>query len=159
MFFLRSDPEVNRYSLRPLDTSMQQAEDFIQLVEALLRNNEGITWVMALKEDPGTMIGNISIWRLIKEHYRGELGYVMHTAFHGKGYMSEALREVLNYGFGTLELHSLEASVSPENLPSIRLLERNGFTREAFFRENYFAHGRFYDTAVYSMLAKEWKHP
>jgi len=153
VLFLRSDPEVNKFSLRPLATDLRQAEEFIQLVESLLISNEGITWVMALKEAPEKMIGNVGIWRFMKEHYRGELGYVLHPRFQGKGYMLEAFSEVIKYGFETLGLHSLEANVNPFNLPSIKLLERNNFIREAYFRENYFANGTFHDTAVYTRLA------
>jgi ribosomal-protein-alanine N-acetyltransferase len=157
VFFLRSNPEVNKYSLRPLATEIKQAEEFIQLVESLLISNEGITWVMALKEAPERMIGNLGIWRFIKEHYRGELGYVLHPQYQGKGYMQEAFNEVIKYGFETLGLHSLEANVDPSNLPSIKLLERNNFIREAYFRENYFANGTFHDTAVYTRLANKFR--
>ncbi len=155
VFFLRADPEVNKFSLRPLATNIRQAEEFIQIVENLLTGNEGITWVMALKDAPEKMIGNLGIWRFIKEHYRGELGYVLHPKFQGKGYMQEAFNEVIKYGFETLGLHSLEANVDPSNHPSIKLLERNNFIREAYFRENYFANGTFHDTAVYSRLANK----
>jgi [ribosomal protein S5]-alanine N-acetyltransferase len=81
------------------------------------------------------------------------LGYVLHTAHQGKGIMAEALGAVLHYGFHTMKLHSAEANVNPENAASIRVLERQGFVREAYFRENYLFRGRFIDTAIYSLLA------
>ncbi len=139
--------------MRPFATEINQAKEFIQLVESLLISNEGITGVMALKEAPEKMVGNPGIWRFIKEHYRRELGYVLHPRFQGKGYMQEALGEVIQFGFDTLRLHSIVTSVNPFNLPSIKLLERNEFFREACFRENYFANGTFHDTAVYTWLA------
>lgn len=66
--------------------------------------------------------------------------------------MQEALAAVLNFGFRTLQLHSVEANVNPGNTASIKLLERNHFIREGYFRENYFYNGRFLDSAVYSLL-------
>ena len=66
--------------------------------------------------------------------------------------MSEALTAILEYGFDTMKLHSIEAVVNPMNIPSIRLLEKNKFIREAFFREDHFFEGEFYDTAVYSLI-------
>ncbi len=67
--------------------------------------------------------------------------------------MQEALTAVLEYGFRTIGLHSVEANVDKENLASIRLLERNNFTREAHFKENYYFNGRFIDSVIYSLLA------
>jgi ribosomal-protein-alanine N-acetyltransferase len=70
----------------------------------------------------------------------------------GKGIMQEALSAVLNYGFELLKLHSVEANVNPNNVSSIKLLERNGFVREAYFKENYYYNNQFLDTAIYSLL-------
>jgi ribosomal-protein-alanine N-acetyltransferase len=59
----------------------------------------------------------------------------------------------LKYGFNTVGLHSIEANIAPENIASARLLEKAGFVREAYFRENLFFNGRFLDTVIYSILA------
>jgi ribosomal-protein-alanine N-acetyltransferase len=67
--------------------------------------------------------------------------------------MQEALQAAVDYGFGTLGLHSIEANTDPENIASQRVLERTGFVREGHVRENHFFEGRFYDTVIYSMLA------
>jgi ribosomal-protein-alanine N-acetyltransferase len=66
--------------------------------------------------------------------------------------MHEALKAILDYGFQEMGLHSVEANVNPSNLASIRLLEKNHFIREAYFRENYFYDGRYIDSAIYSLL-------
>ncbi|MFM7401569.1 MAG: GNAT family N-acetyltransferase, partial [Bacteroidota bacterium] len=54
--------------------------------------------------------------------------------------------------------HSVEANVNPGNKRSILLLERCGFVREAYFRENYYFEGKFLDTAVYSLLSADFKY-
>jgi ribosomal-protein-alanine N-acetyltransferase len=59
---------------------------------------------------------------------------------------------VMEYGFGTMKLHSLEANVNPDNKASIKLLERNNFIKEAHFKENYFYDERYLDSAIYSLL-------
>jgi ribosomal-protein-alanine N-acetyltransferase len=69
--------------------------------------------------------------------------------------MHEALEIVLDYGFGKIKLHSVEANANPENAASIKLLERNGFIREGYFKENYFFNGKFSDSAIYSLLANK----
>ncbi len=67
--------------------------------------------------------------------------------------MQEVLSVVINYGFKEMKLHTIEADVDPRNVSSIRLLERNKFVREGYFKENYFFGGKFYDTVVYSLVA------
>ena len=59
---------------------------------------------------------------------------------------------ILKYGFNTLKLHSVEAIVNPDNMQSIRVLEKNNFVKEAHFKENYFHEGKFKDTVIYSLL-------
>jgi ribosomal-protein-alanine N-acetyltransferase len=100
-------------------------------------------------------MGTIGFWRIQKEHYRAEIGYLLHPSWQGKGIMREALKAVLDYGFQAMKLHSVEAHVNPSNASSIGLLEKCGFVREAYYRENYFYNGQFMDSAVYSLLAPE----
>jgi ribosomal-protein-alanine N-acetyltransferase len=59
----------------------------------------------------------------------------MMPEYHGKGIMQEALTPVLEYGFNIMKLHTVEADADPENAPSIKLLERNKFVKEAHFKK------------------------
>ena len=89
-----------------------------------------------------------------KEHYRAEIGYLLHPDYQQKGIMDEALKAVIKYGFETMQLHSIEANVNPANAASMKLLEKNGFVKEAYFKENYFYNGQFLDSVIYSLLNK-----
>ena len=152
VFFFRSDDVVMKYIGRAKAQSVDEAVKWLEMVNDRLVSNEGINWAVTLQGDP-KMIGNIALWRIERENYRAEVGYVMHPEHYGKGIMSEALREVLKYGFNVMKLHSVEANIDPENIASKNLLERNGFVREAYFKENFFFDGVFYDSAIYSLLA------
>ena len=66
--------------------------------------------------------------------------------------MDEAMKGVLQYGFETMKLHSVEANVNPGNNASTKVLEKNGFVKEAYFKENYYYNGKFIDSAIYSLL-------
>ncbi len=99
------------------------------------------------------MIGTAGFYRLKKEHFRGEIGYMLSPDHWRKGIMSEAVEAVVQCGFGQLGFHSIEAVTDPANTASNRLLERLGFVREGYFREDFFFDGRFYDSAVWSRLA------
>lgn len=150
-FLLRSDPEVLKYLDRPALQSMNDAEVFLEKINTSLINNEGINWAVSLKDDP-SLIGTIAFWRIDKENHRAEIGYMLYPSMQKKGIMNEALQSVLQFGFTEMKLHSVEANVNPENNASIGLLEKNGFIREAYFKENYFFDGKFLDSVIYSLL-------
>ena len=154
IFFLRSDERVLTYLGKAPAASQDEALDFIHTINQLEDNNDAVTWGLTLHHQD-LLVGTICYWNITKQHYRAELGYALHPALQGKGYMQEALLQVLAYGFGVMKLHSVEARVDPHNQPSIQLLERNHFTREGFFKEDYFYDGKFLDTAVYSLLASQ----
>ncbi len=151
MLFLRSDPGVLRYIDREPAKTIEEVIAFIDMVNGNLDSGDGINWAITLRDDP-KLLGNICFWNVQKEHYRAELGYVLHPSWQGKGIMNEAMQAVLHYGFNDMKLHSVEANVNPENIPSVRVLERYNFVREGYFRENYYFNGRFIDSAIYSLL-------
>lgn len=155
IFFLRSDPKILQFLGRDPAINADEALRFIKMINELEKNNEGITWGIVLKPH-NKLIGTICYWNIMKGHYRAEVGYGLHTAFQGKGIMQEALQEVLRYGFETINLHSAEARTDPKNISSIKLLERNHFIREGLFKEDFFYKDNFLDTAVYSLLKKNY---
>jgi ribosomal-protein-alanine N-acetyltransferase len=152
LFALRSDPSVMRYLDRPVAKTVSEAESLIRLITDTLEKNDAITWGIFLKEG-SALQGTIGFWQIQKEHYRAEIGYMLHPSLQGKGLMSEAMAAVLTYGFRTMQLHSVEANVNPGNKPSIALLQRHGFVQEAYFKENYFYNGQFVDSAIFSLLS------
>ena len=151
LFDMRSHKETVRYLDRPPAQNVEEVQTLIGTITRALTNNEGITWGLFLKDEIG-LVGTIGFWRVKKEDYRAEIGYMLHPAIQGKGLMGEAVKLVLQYGFAAMKLHSVEGNVNPLNAASIRLLERNGFIPEAYFRENFYYNGRFIDSAIYSLL-------
>jgi ribosomal-protein-alanine N-acetyltransferase len=155
IFFLRSDERVMRFIDKAPAETLDDAYEFIRKIAGLEESADAVTWAICLKEYP-RLIGTIVFWNIKKEHYRAEIGYTLHPDHWGKGIMQEAFVEVVKYGFNVMKLHSIEANVNPGNAASIRLLERNKFVREAYFRENYYYNGKFLDTAIYSLITDEW---
>jgi ribosomal-protein-alanine N-acetyltransferase len=129
IFLLRSDEGVNRYLDRPKAQTIQDARSFIQNITDGISNNDSIYWAIHLKEDP-QLIGTICLWNLSAERAAAEIGYELLPAFQGKGIMQEALTKVIEFGFHTMQLQTLEAWVSKANGSSIRMLERNCFRRD-----------------------------
>ena len=151
MFELRSNPETMKYIPRPLVTNYDEALAHIKMMEDKIETNEGITWAITLKGDD-KMLGVIGHYRIKPEHYRAEVGYMILPEYHGKGITTEAVQCVVDYGFNTMQLHSIEGVIDPENEASQRVLQKCGFVKEAHFKENEFYDGKFIDAVVYSKL-------
>ena len=154
IFFLRSDKEVLKYLDKAPEKSVDETIDFIARIKKDMDNKDGISWGIVLKGSD-IVIGTICFWQMQKEHYRAEIGYVLHPAQQGKGIMDEAINAVLKYGFETMKLHSVEANVNPANTNSMKLLEKNGFVKEAYFKENYYYNGKFIDSVIYSLITSK----
>jgi [ribosomal protein S5]-alanine N-acetyltransferase len=154
IFALRSNKEAMRYLDRPMAQTEQDALALIHKIEKDLTNNDGITWGICLKND-SNLVGTMGFWRIVKDHYRAEIGYMLSPSLHGQGLMQEAMEASLQFAFEKMQLHSIEANVNPNNLPSIKLLEKNRFVREAYFRENHYFNGIFMDSAIYSLVKSD----
>jgi ribosomal-protein-alanine N-acetyltransferase len=150
----RSDPAAMKYMARPLASRIGEVEALILQTQKAFEDKEAVYWALSLKPDD-LFVGTAGFWRMKKEDLRAELGCQLLVEHQQKGYMTEALKAIIRFGFETLNLHSIEADSDPRNTASIRLLEKLGFKREALFRENVYFDGEFLDSAIYSLLRKE----
>jgi RimJ/RimL family protein N-acetyltransferase len=82
----------------------------------------------------------------------GVFGYWLGEPFWGRGIMSSAVRETSGYVLDHLDLVRLESPVFEWNQPSMRVLEKCGFVREAVLRKSIFKDGQIIDAILYVML-------
>jgi len=150
---LRGDVEAMKYVHKPPAKTIDDAIAFIAKVESALQLNEGIGWGIILKES-NKLIGHLGFHRISKEHFRAEIGYMISPAYWNKGLISEAIAPVIDYGFKTMKLHSIEAKINPDNSASRAVLKKQAFEKEAYFKEDFFYDGVFTDTEVYSLINK-----
>ena len=157
LFKMRSDDRVLKYLDRDTHKTVEESELMIEEMIRSYNNKEGINWIIREK-DTLNVIGYIGYWRMIRKNVRAEIGYAMKPEYWGNGYMQEALTKVIEFGFNEFYLHSIEGNVNPGNVSSINLLEKLGFKKEAYFREDYLYNGRFLDTAIYSLLETDYQN-
>ena len=153
---LRGNPETMKFVPRPLVTNREEALAHIAMIEEKIVNNIGINWAITLKGNP-KLIGIIGHYRIQPENHRCEIGYMILPEYNGKGIVTEAIKALLIYGFYDLQMHSIEAVIDPENHASERVLQKNGFVKEAHFIENEYYNGKFYDSVIYSLLKRNFK--
>jgi len=150
-FLLRSNVDAMKHICKPLQTSIEETKALIDKVNEMINFNEGIGWAVCFKNE-NIMIGTVSFHKIAKDHYRAEMGYMLHPKYWRQGIISEAIKAIIDFGFNELKFHSIEAHIDPENTGSEKILQKFNFIKEAYFKENYFYNGQFKDTAVYSLL-------
>ena len=153
---LRGNPVTMKYIPRPLAKSKEEALEHIAMIEDKIVMNTGINWGITIKGNP-KIIGIIGHYKISTENHRAEIGYMSLPETNGKGYMTEAIKAVLAYGFEQMDLHSVEAIIDPENKASERVLQKNGFVKEVHLLENELWEGKFLDTVIYSLLRRNFK--
>ncbi len=152
---LRGNAENMKFIPRPLVTNEEEALAHINMILSKKEENDAVNWVITEKGS-NSLIGIIGFFRTQHEHFRSELGYMILPQHHGKGYVTEAIATVLAFGFNTLKLHSVNAIIDTNNLASARVLEKNGFRKEAHFVEDFFWNNEFSDSAHYGILKREF---
>ena len=152
-----SNPAVYQYLLdEPPVTDHAQAEEIVQFY-AEPAGKPYNRWVILRKSD-NQPIGTCGYHKWDRRYFRTEIGYDLHPDFWGQGYMTEALKAVIASGFEKVGLNRIDALVYVENKPSIRLLQRLGFTREGLLRDYFYLDGKFYDHIIFSILRREWEY-
>lgn len=126
------------------------------LETALAGDGDRISLAVVLK-DSSEVIGDCTLWQVSGVHRQGEIGYVFHPDHHGRGYATEASRELLRLAFGEFGFHRVIGRIEARNVASARVLERLGMRREAHLIENEYVKGEWQSEAVYAILEDEWR--
>jgi RimJ/RimL family protein N-acetyltransferase len=155
LFAIFSDPEVMRFWSSPPLTDIAGARRFLDEIHDYFRRRVLFQWGLARLGDD-LVIGTCTLNHLDIENRRAEIGFALGRDHWGQGYMGEALRTLINFSFGNLNLHRIEADVDPRNAASIRTLERLGFQKEGHLRERWLVNGGVQDTLFYGLLRREW---
>jgi len=115
-------------------------------------------WDIFVKSGNGNLIGDCGFHTIHLRHDRAELGYKIHQEEQKrKGYMSEAVKAILRFGFQELKLHRVEAYISPDNIPSQKIARKFGFTEEGLLRKDYLFKGVYESSIVFGLLREDWK--
>lgn len=157
ILIIRSNDKVMEFMDRPQMISLQESEEFIKSMIEDYKNQRGINWGI-IEKATNKFIGYFGFWKIKSADCRGEIGFALKPDYWGNGYMSETMVKILTFGFKNLMLHSIEANVNPKNKSSIKLLEKHGFQKEAYFRENILFNNKFIDSIIYSLLEKDLRY-
>jgi len=100
------------------------------------------------------LVGVVTFSEIVMGIFRSAyLGYWGYARTGGRGLMTDALRDAVRYGFGEIGLHRAEANIQPENIRSIALARRAGFSKEGFSPRYLFIDGVWRDHERWTVLA------
>lgn len=166
--------DTPRLTLKPLTLSDMTAiydiakekksvEDFQHVAQSL---NDVKGWLEPSLYDPASLLWSIckqeKIIGLFEVCLEAEysnvdtnvcrLGYFLDYREHNQGYVTEALRAVIDWLFHDTTIERIEAGVTLHNIPSYRVLEKAGFLREKVVEGNWQWYDQVYDSAYYYLL-------
>ncbi|MDN5708935.1 MAG: GNAT family N-acetyltransferase [Planococcus sp. (in: firmicutes)] len=153
-FDIMSRDEVTRYYGMSSLNELDEAESIIESFRQTFESGRGIRWGIVVKET-GAFIGTVGLNNLNLKGKKAEIGFELHPSYWNKGYVSEAVKEVLAYCFGQLGLFRMGAVTFPENGASIALLQKLGFEKEGRLRAYLYQNDRSHDAFIFSLLADE----
>ncbi|MDA1280008.1 MAG: GNAT family protein [Chloroflexi bacterium] len=107
-------------------------------------------------EYQGELVGVVKSDRLNERENLAELGYWLASDMMGRGIMTRSCRSLIQWLFVERSVNRIESSAARPNVRSRAIPERLGFTLEGYLRDCTLVHGKFYDTAVCSLLASEY---
>lgn len=155
MFEYLSNYTVTRNLGREPLNSIRESYEIIANLEYDYNDSRGMRWAMVHKNN-NKLIGTIGYDLLDRKNKRAEIGYDLNQYYWNQGFTTEAISEVIKFGFEQLDINRISAVVFLENKASIKLLEKSGFKKEGILRDyiiqDYFPK----DVEVLSLLKREY---
>lgn len=155
---IQSRPEVTRFLYWDV-RSREEVEPVLAkyiAATAIEGDDETISLAAERRED-GALAGYVSISLRSREHRQVEIGFVFDPDLQGRGYATEAARELLVLAFEGLGAHRVFGRTDPRNEGSAALMRRLGMRQEAHFREAEVFKGGWGDELVFAILEEEWR--
>jgi aminoglycoside 6'-N-acetyltransferase len=152
----RSDPEVAKYQGWDIPFTIEQAAKFVREMKAKIPGEAGQWYQIAIElKSSSKMIGDCAFHRFAQDPAQAEIGFTLAQDFHGQGYGTEAIFRLLEYLFVDLNLHRVRANCDPQNIASIRLLQKVGMRHEGCFVGSLWLKGEWGSEDWYGMLKRE----
>lgn len=117
-------------------------------------NNQEVRFFIFLQHE---LIGIAGLTNIIKGAFHAAyLGYHLSQDKQNQGYMSEAITEIIDFGFYALNLHRIMANFRPDNLASGRVLEKVGFIKEGYAKDYLMVDGVWQDHILTAITNQHW---
>ncbi|MGH4125992.1 MAG: GNAT family N-acetyltransferase [Clostridium sp.] len=154
MFNYASDPEVSRYTAWSEHKILNETEEFILKIISEYENRRGMTWGIVCKDNM-KFIGTCGFMRWSPGQAIGELGYALSRAYWNNGYMTEAVKRLIVFGYEQMDLNRIEARCIVDNVGSAKVMVNSGMKFEGILRQQLYVKGHFHDIKIHSMVKSD----
>jgi len=154
LYRMARDPEVSRYTFWETHRSLRESQDVIEMFRRDFQERKAITWAAQHKKT-AEIRGFIGVINIDEVSRSLEIGFWLGREFWGRGYMPELLQAVIKFCIREMGVERVQAKHVIENPASGRVMQKAGMTCEGTLRRASYCKERFWDTAVYSILAGE----
>lgn len=150
------DPLVAEHVLWEAHRSVSESRGYIRYMLRRYRYGEPSSWGIALNEND-KVIGTIGFMWIQPENAAAEVGYSLARSQWNRGYMTEALRALMRYGFEEMRLNRIEAIHETTNPASGAVMRKCGMKHEGTLRSKLMNKGKYVDVELYAILRRDFR--
>ena len=152
------DPDNVKYLSWKAHKNISETREILSIWINEYKNKNSYRWCINLKEKC-EVIGSIDVVNIMEARSTCEIGYVLSKKYWNNGFMTEALRAVINYLFGNVGFNRIQLLHLVDNPASGKVMIKCGMKCEGILRQYGIKNtGEYSDTAIYSILRFEYEH-
>lgn len=148
-----SDEEVAKNAGWPKHEKKEDTKELVKMWVEEYQEENVFNWIIVLDKVP---IGSITVVSKDMNNHTCELGYNIGRKYWNQGYATEAIHDVVEYLFNSNLFDTITAQCFEFNIPSIRVLEKNGFIKEGILRNRYIMNNKKINLVELSLLKEDY---
>lgn len=149
IYIYASNPDVTRFVAWEAHTSMEFTRKYLAFIIREYKKKKLYDWGICLKKE-NRVIGSCGFARIDKRNNFGEIGFVLSPEYWNKGITTEAVKEVVKFGFCKLKLGRIEAVCMAENTASEKVLQKSGMTYEGTLKNRIRKREKYFDAKLFA---------
>jgi RimJ/RimL family protein N-acetyltransferase len=154
LFAAVTHPEVMRF-ISPPPATVEGFEQFIAWSQRQRAAGEGVSFAI-VPRGSDIAIGLVEVRSRQRGFINAEWGFLIAYEFWGSGMFIDSARLAMEFAFGVIGIHRLEARAAIRNGRGNAALQKIGAVREGVLRKSFLRHGEILDQAMWTILADEW---
>ncbi len=148
------NPEIRRLTGAKNIATKPQLEQYFERINS---DNNRVDFTICLKEN-NEVIGDIALMNISQSNRSAVTRIaISKEAYFGKGYGTEAMKLMLDYAFGVLNLHRVQLDVYSYNERAIKSYEKVGFKVEGRIRDELYYNHQYHDSIIMGILEDEYR--
>lgn len=151
-----ADPKIQSLYSEPVYSTKAQVNGLLDIYIGSYEKNDYYRWAI-IEKSTGECIGQIAYFLVDTKNHFAEIEYCIGSDFQCNGFATEATKAIISYGFDKMNLHKVQICTKTINKPSMRVIEKCGFTYEGTLRDYFYMDGEYVGRLYFSMLRSEYE--